>query len=168
MAADNKLTVQDYCSCVSCKTLKKAVIVCLVTLCAILLPQETSASSSQSIRAIEDNLRAHGFGGPVYPIHTYPYEKYRKVKNGACNVLYPLIIIRPVSTKDVAIGIQVATSMHLPVSVRSGGHGYLCNNIKNGSLHFDLRKLNKVQLLPQRYGQVKSEIVRKYVFTYEH
>ena len=154
MAADNKLCKLSI-SCAMCpnQTRKAVILGLLIATLVNLLPQQTDASAPH-VHDIENNLRAHGFTGSVYPINTYFYEKYRKVKNGACNVLYPLIIIRPTSTRDVAIGVKVAISMYLPVSVRSGGHGYLCNNIKNGSLHFDLRRMNKVQMLRQRYGQV--------------
>ncbi len=32
------------------------------------------------------------------------------------------------------------------ISVRSGGHDSICANLKNNSIHFDLRLLNRVQL----------------------
>ncbi len=114
-------------------------------------------SAADVTREIVRSLREHGFAGSVYPHNSYGYEKYRKVQNGACNrVLFPLIIIRPASTYDVAVGIKVAKSHYIDVSVRSGGHGYTCNNIKNGSLHFDMRRLNKVELVRESYVSFTS------------
>ncbi len=118
----------------------------------LLLRTSTSAADSSFVDSLSSALRSHGFSGSIHPIHTYGYEKYRKVQNGACNrVLFPLLIIRPRSTSDVAVGVKVAKQHYVDISVRSGGHGYTCNNIKNGSLHFDLRRLNKVELVREGY-----------------
>ena len=108
--------------------------------------------ASDATQELVHSLKSHGFRGSIHPHHSYGYEKYRKVQNGACNrVLFPLVIIRPASTYDVAVGIKVARSHYIDISVRSGGHGYTCNNIKNGSLHFDMRRLNKVELVKDGY-----------------
>ncbi len=55
---------------------------------------------------------------------------------------------------ELGLVLKVARSHYVDISVRSGGHGYTCNNIKNGSLHFDLRRLNKVQLVKSHYSKV--------------
>ena len=34
----------------------------------------------------------------------------------------------------------------MELSVRSGGHDYVCDNLKNGSLHLDMRDLDDVEL----------------------
>ncbi len=99
-------------------------------------------------------LKERGFVGGIYPKHSYGYENFRKVRNGACNHRYPRVIIRPSSTYDVSVAVKVAKELKLPVSVRSGGHSYTCMSIRHDSLHFDMRRLNKVQLLPREYGEV--------------
>ena len=38
------------------------------------------------------------------------------------------------------------------MSVRSGGHSYTCQSIKEGGIHFDLRRLDKVEIVGE--GQV--------------
>ena len=38
----------------------------------------------------------------------------------------------------------------LGVSVRSGGHSYTCTSLKEGSLHIDMRSMNKVELVNDR------------------
>ena len=35
------------------------------------------------------------------------------------------------------------------ISVRSGGHDYICASLKNDSLHLDLRKINVIELMPE-------------------
>ena len=59
---------------------------------------------------------------------------------------------RPVSTSDVAAAVRAARSSGLEVSVRSGGHSYTCQSIKEGGIHFDLRRLNKIEVVDE--GQV--------------
>ncbi len=118
----------------------------IVWLLLLLLATVTTSSAD-----LVSDLRGHGFTGPVYLPHTSGYERFRRVQNAACNILKPLVVVRPLTPRDVAVGLQVAQSHYLPVSVRSGGHGYTCNNIKNGSLHFDMRRMNKVQLVHE-YG----------------
>ncbi len=116
----------------------------------------SSSSPSPTTDFIVRGLRARGFSGSVHPYSSYGYERYRRVKNGACNrVLFPLVIVRPASARDVAVGIKVAREVGMEVSVRSGGHGYTCNSIKNGSLHLDLRRLDKVELVREPYSKVR-------------
>ena len=37
--------------------------------------------------------------------------------------------------------------MWMDLSVRSGGHSYTCTNIRQGGVHFDMRKMNRVELV---------------------
>eukprot|EP01063_Lacrimia_lanifica_P014832 TRINITY_DN2139_c0_g1_i4.p2 TRINITY_DN2139_c0_g1~~TRINITY_DN2139_c0_g1_i4.p2 ORF type:complete len:472 (+),score=206.23 TRINITY_DN2139_c0_g1_i4:62-1477(+) len=60
------------------------------------------------------------------------------------------LVVRPRSTRDVS---AVLKRLHerwgdVPVSMRSGGHSYTCNAIKRNSVHFDLRALDKIELVP--------------------
>ncbi len=99
-------------------------------------------------------LHRCGFVGSIHTVRDEYYERYRQVENHACNVLFPLVIVRPLSTRDVAVGVKVAAEMGVPISVRSGGHGHSCNSIKNASLHFDLRRLDQVALQRSQYISV--------------
>ena len=104
-------------------------------------------------------LTRMGFSGTVHPRGGYPdpgYARYRRVANGACNSRFPRIIVRPLDEVDVAAAVRVATKFKLDLSVRSGGHGYVCNSIKHDGLHVDLRRMNKVQLLPPSYHDVRK------------
>ena len=44
----------------------------------------------------------------------------------------------------------------MQMSVRSGGHDYICASLKNDSLHLDLREINGIDLWPE------SEVPRQY------
>ena len=105
---------------------------------------------------VENVLRASGFRGEIHPRGTMGYARYRRVRNGACNDRFPMVLIRPVNSFDVSLGVKAARLFGLPVSVRSGGHSYVCSSIKHDSLHFDLRRLNKVELMPQYYNDVSA------------
>ena len=59
---------------------------------------------------------------------------------------------RPESTADVAAAVRAARSGGVEVSVRSGGHSYTCQSIKKGGMHFDLRRLDKIEVVGE--GQV--------------
>ena len=64
------------------------------------------------------------------------------------------VIVRPISNNDVSVALAVASKFRLQVSVRSGGHGYVCNNIKHNGMHIDLRKMNKIELQEPSYKDV--------------
>ena len=38
---------------------------------------------------------------------------------------------------------------HHQMSIRSGGHDYICASLKNDSLHLDLREINVIDLLQE-------------------
>ena len=50
------------------------------------------------------------------------YADLLKVHNGECRDLYPFAILRPESTRDVAVGIRAARSMRLEVSLHTIVH----------------------------------------------
>jgi len=59
------------------------------------------------------------------------------------------LVVRPQGTQDVAAVMKRLHSRwpEVPVSMRSGGHSYTCNSIKQNSVHFDLRSLDKIELV---------------------
>ena len=67
------------------------------------------------------------------------YEALRTVNNKAC-ISRPSVIVVPATTEDVAITVNFARRNGLEVSVRSGGHGYTCTNIRDRGIHVDLRR----------------------------
>ena len=58
------------------------------------------------------------------------YEISRAVHNGACRNIFPLLLVKPFSTQDVAVAVKFAIYYGLQISVRSGGHSYQCLGTK--------------------------------------
>ena len=63
---------------------------------------------------------------------SHGYYQKRRVQNGACVNIYPDLIVVPKTTNDVATIISFATKFKAPISVKSGGHSYICQGIKSG------------------------------------
>ena len=83
------------------------------------------------------------------------FEKVIKVKNGMCKGLEPGLVARPINAAEVAMCVVAAREFNFSISVRSGGHSYICQSSKSNSLHLDLRKLNKIEQV-EIDGQVGS------------
>ncbi len=65
--------------------------------------------------AVIHSLHAHGFYGSVHPHGSRGYAKYRPVEIGECNFLYPLLVIRPVDERDVAVAVKAAKEHHVDI-----------------------------------------------------
>lgn len=59
--------------------------------------------------------------------------------NSDCETILPLVIVRPMSDEDIARTVKRSAVLGIPLSYRSGGHSYICDGIKAGSAHIDLR-----------------------------
>ena len=82
----------------------------------------------------------------VYWKGTRGYNKRRILENGLCNHIFPNLIVIPKSTNDVANIVKISRKYKVPLSVRSGGHSYICASIKPYGIHIDMRSLNKIEL----------------------
>ena len=82
----------------------------------------------------------------VYRKGSYGYSKRKSMENGLCANISPDLIVVPKSTIDVANIVKISRQYNASLSVRSGGHSYICANIKHYGIHIDLRSLNKIQL----------------------
>lgn len=71
------------------------------------------------------------------------YSKHQRTNNGLCNHLFPHLIAVPKTTQDVSKIVQISNRYQVPISVRSGGHSFICASIKPGNDLFRLRKLKK-------------------------
>lgn len=58
------------------------------------------------------------------------YESARSVHNGVCRYIFPLVIIKPRSTRDVSKAVLFAKENGIEISMRSGGHSYQCLGTK--------------------------------------
>ena len=111
---------------------------------AVAVPQKSKFSLSFIIHVAKEI--DHSISGNVYPRGTYHYAMRRIVHNGLCRYRFPDMVAVPRSTDDVSRIMQAARAYGFEVSVRSGGHSFLCNNIKDGGIHIDMRAMNKVEL----------------------
>ena len=89
----------------------------------------TSAVNRYEAHKIAKFLRPH-LKGYVFLRGSPDYETARPVHNGLCKDIYPLMIIKPLSTEDVSKVVQTAVYYGVEISVRSGGHSYQCLGIK--------------------------------------
>ena len=60
------------------------------------------------------------------------YEIRRKVSNGLCQSIFPDLVVVPKSTDDVSKIVQIARRYNVSISIRSGGHSFICTSIKPG------------------------------------
>ena len=82
----------------------------------------------------------------VYWKGTSRYNRRRILENGLCNNMLPDLIVVPKSTNDVTSIVRISRKHNATLSVRSGGHSYICASIKPYGVHIDMRHLNKIQL----------------------
>ena len=75
--------------------------------------------------SVTTRARAYLKGTPGYNLR-------RKVNNGLCNDVFPDLIVAPKTEKDVSKIIQISRYYNVPISVRSGGHSFLCTSTKSG------------------------------------
>lgn len=83
--------------------------------------------------------------GAVFLPGSQDYEERRKVINAACTAR-PAVIVVPNTPEDVSLILKAATGAGIPISVRSGGHSYICSSIKEGSVQIDMRSFNRIDL----------------------
>merc|ERR1712110_11103 len=86
-----------------------------------------------------------GQAGEVLVKGDSDYESRRLVMNAACTD-EPAVIVRPTSEEDVSVIVKAAKDANMPISVRSGGHSYTCTNIKQDSVHIDMREMDSIEL----------------------
>jgi len=119
--------------------------------------------------------------GEVLPCCGKKYQQRRLVNNRAC-IARPAIIVRPYSAEDVAIVVTFAVRHGFQISVRSGGHGYTCTQLKEDSILIDMRGMRKIRLVKTKqsptglaavleaggtWGQVQRAISPE-VYSYPH
>ena len=96
---------------------------------ALVCATSATAVNRHEAYEIAKLLRQH-LKGYVFLRGSPDYETARPVHNGLCKDIYPLMIIKPLSTEDVSKVVQTAVYYGVEISVRSGGHSYQCLGIK--------------------------------------
>ena len=70
----------------------------------------------------------------IYIKGSHLYNNKRRIHNGLCDNLFPDVIVEPKSTYDVSEIVKISLDSKIPLSVRSGGHSYVCGSVRNGRL----------------------------------
>ena len=71
------------------------------------------------------------------------------VANGFCHHVRTALVVEPSNEAQVAVAVRTAAKWALPLSVASGGHSYICQSVKRGSLHLRLRRLRETHFDPE-------------------
>ena len=96
-------------------------------------PIATSFHISPLYRDISKLIRSTSTASVYHKGSPY-YEKRRKVKNGLCANIYPDLVVVPKSTIDVSKIVKISRHYQVPISVRSGGHSFICTSTKPGNI----------------------------------
>ncbi|OWY59493.1 oxidoreductase, partial [cyanobacterium TDX16] len=84
------------------------------------------------------------------------YEEARRatVWNGRLPDRFPDVVVQATSAADVQVAVRHATAEGLQVGVRSGGHSWAANHVRDGGLLLDVSRLDDVQLDVDGYSAV--------------
>ena len=107
------------------RTLYTIVVIILLVL------QSLQSDKSSLYNEISSVIKSKTSAG-VYLKGSFIYNKRRQVRNGACNNIYPDLVAVPKSTKDVSKLVSIARLYNVSISIRSGGHSYVCQSTKPG------------------------------------
>ena len=123
---------------------------CCVILLLRLQPSTSSSHTADEFLGYVDYKKishqiVRATGADVYEQGLPGYYERRKVLNGLCASVFPDLVVVPKTTNDVAKIVKISRQNNVPLSVRSGGHSYICANIKPKGIQVDLRKMNKVE-----------------------
>jgi FAD/FMN-containing dehydrogenase len=92
-----------------------------------------------------------GFDGSVYRSGDDGYEAARRaaVWNGIKPKRFPAVIVVAGSQDDVPRSVALAREEGLSVGIRSGGHNFVGNAVREGGLLLDLSRLKEIVVDPQ-------------------
>ena len=76
------------------------------------------------------------------------YEEARRatVWNGRLPDRFPDVVVQATSVADVQAAVRYAKSEGLQVGVRSGGHSWAANHVRDGGVLLDVSRLDEVRL----------------------
>ena len=103
-------------------------------------PRFSQQVAAQSVAKPSDtNLTAfvRGLTGTVFRPGDPNYEQLRK-GYAAKFAAHPALVVRPVNPQDIQATISFASSNHLPLAVRCGGHSYAGYSTCDGGLVLDM------------------------------
>src|SRR5204863_9305581 len=77
------------------------------------------------------------------------YDEARAVHNGLIDK-HPALIVRCLTTSDVAAALRLARQAGLEVSVRGGGHNVAGRAVTDGGVMIDLAEMKGIAIDPER------------------
>ena len=124
-------------SCAICKPNRLSFLSLLVVINIIDITFSTQSSPRYHITTHSNyseiiTLLEHSTHANVYIRGTYLYNRKRRIHNGLCHNLFPDLIVEPKTNYDVSQIVKITRYYGVPISVRSGGHSYICTSIKTG------------------------------------
>jgi FAD/FMN-containing dehydrogenase len=87
-----------------------------------------------------------GFDGEMLDRGHEGYERARRaaVWNGRTPERYPQLIVRAAGEADVVRAVLMAGELDMRISVRSGGHSWAGNHLRDGGMLIDLSSMNRL------------------------
>ncbi|MFC0530436.1 LLM class flavin-dependent oxidoreductase [Phytohabitans kaempferiae] len=83
--------------------------------------------------------------------------EYDRVRHTYIRRGSPALVLRPGSAAEVADAVRYARTQHVPLSVRSGGHGISGRSTNDGGIVIDLSRLNKIEVLDRASRRIRLE-----------
>jgi FAD/FMN-containing dehydrogenase len=87
---------------------------------------------------------------PGYTYHRgqpgYEAARQASLRNALLPERYPDVIVQANDAYDVVAAIRLARTKQLRVAVRSGGHSWAANHLRDGGLLLDVSRLNRVHI----------------------
>jgi hypothetical protein len=90
------------------------------------------------------------FAGKTFRRSDQGYEAARRLTCRNVNVpdRFPDIIVQAENEKDVMAAVRLANANNWAIGVRSGGHSWSCNHVRDGGMLLDVSRLNAVTIDP--------------------
>lgn len=130
----------------------------VVIICALCLGMVSSLSSPES-ECVESYLRTHSFRGSVQKENSEEYNDTLTIDNKRV-VVFPSLVLVPISEEDVAIAVSAVRSCNLSISVMSGGHSAAGYCLSQDGVTLNMRDgMNRVETLSDNTigGRVRVE-----------
>jgi hypothetical protein len=82
-------------------------------------------------------------------------EIYESASSFFKRTLAPGVVIRPSSSKEMAIAVRLVNEHGLPLAIKSGGHSNIVYNLKDGGALIDLSALKSIRVVDAENGLVE-------------
>ncbi|PWR12649.1 FAD-linked oxidase [Micromonospora acroterricola] len=83
--------------------------------------------------------------------------EYERVRHSYSWQGSPALVVRPREAAEVVDAVTYARTQHVPLSVRSGGHGISGRSTNDGGIVIDMSRMNKVEVLDRATRRIRLE-----------